>query len=201
MQMPWLILILAALSALVPPAIGIIEHEPLQPMQEARRRWDPCYFRPGCHTSIHAVPVDSPTKGLPDIPGLDSIQIPRWEAEHEPLQPMEGAERWRRCTRPGCPSPIAGLPEDSPRDGLQDNPRLDSIETLLRTTQERPIRARREEKKVAPARRRGKQKGTRPVCRGCFSGLMLKGQPAQGGHKGTAPESLSESGGASSRGD
>ncbi|XP_054848026.1 uncharacterized protein LOC129338004 isoform X2 [Eublepharis macularius] len=176
MQMPWLILILAALSALVPPAIGIIEHEPLQPMQEARRRWDPCYFRPGCHTSIHAVPVDSPTKGLPDIPGLDSIQIPRWEAE-------------------------AGLPEDSPRDGLQDNPRLDSIETLLRTTQERPIRARREEKKVAPARRRGKQKGTRPVCRGCFSGLMLKGQPAQGGHKGTAPESLSESGGASSRGD
>lgn len=54
--------------------------------------------------------------------------------------------------------------------------------------------SRREEKGAGPSRRRDRQRaGTRPVCRGCYSGLMIVAPPGpESNHSGT-PESHSES--------
>ena len=52
----------------------------------------------------------------------------------------------------------------------------------------------REEKRAGLARRRGRQRGgTRPVCRGCYSGLMIVAPPGPEGNHSSTQESHSES--------
>ncbi|XP_077160498.1 uncharacterized protein LOC143820942 [Paroedura picta] len=141
---------------------------------------------------------------------LASVQEPSLNEE-------SGLRRaWCSEWHPGCFSLIANIrlePQGvhpsleellkrpvSPEDSLMFASVQDERRPL--ETPKLTLRTRREERKVASGRRRGgKQLGTRSVCRGCFSGLMLTGRPAEGGAEQTLPNSLSESGENSSGGD
>ncbi|XP_060136509.1 uncharacterized protein LOC118092209 isoform X5 [Zootoca vivipara] len=161
------------------------------PREPLRRR-----FCPGCYTSLEQRPPLEEQRPVrlwiqaPTFPPPERSQQEAAKRNVRSVEELPGVEQSLQQRRPQVEQLPVRLwiqdPTFPPLERSQQEPRSES-------------RTKRSLRGAAPARARAKQRsGTRAVCRGCYSGLMIVAPPAQGSTKETWIGSHSESEGDSS---